>query len=110
LGEAKRTEIQTGVSDGQWIEVTNRVRTHAGAEPTLRRSWTPIDGSEEVILGDLSTRAEGAGVRVVPAKDQTQLTRADPESKPSKIPPGARNDVPDRTREPSRGVKGGERR
>jgi multidrug efflux pump subunit AcrA (membrane-fusion protein) len=78
-GKALRTEIQTGVSDGQWIEVTNRQRSRAGAEPTRRRSWTPIDGSEQVILGDLSTLTEGARVRVAPAKDQTQLTRADHE-------------------------------
>jgi len=70
-GKARRTEIQTGVSDGQWIEVTNRKKPHAGAEPTRYQSWTPIDGSEQVIFGDLSTLTEGARVRVAPAEDHT---------------------------------------
>jgi multidrug efflux pump subunit AcrA (membrane-fusion protein) len=88
-GKALRTEIQTGVSDGQWIEVTNRQKLRDGAEATNRRSWTPIDGSEQVILGDLSTLTEGARVQVASAESQTQLTRADPEEKPPKIQPGA---------------------
>ena len=56
-GHAERTEIQTGVSDGEWIEVTNLQRPPAsnGDDP-----WTPINGSEQVILGDLSILAEGA--------------------------------------------------
>ncbi len=66
-GKAVRTEIETGVSDGKWIEVTNHrapaSRTgHAGTE-----SWTSIDGSEQVILGDLSILTEGAAVQTGPA-------------------------------------------
>jgi multidrug efflux pump subunit AcrA (membrane-fusion protein) len=88
-GKALRTEIQTGVSDGQWIEVTNRQKLSDGAEPTNRRAWTPIDGSEQVILGDSSTLTEGTHVRLAWAKNQTQLTRADPDEKPSNIQSGA---------------------
>ena len=58
-----RTEIQTGVSDGEWIEVTNR-REEALSSSTI--PWTPIDGSEKVILGDLSILADGAPVEVAP--------------------------------------------
>ena len=66
-GKAVRTEIETGVSDGKWIEVTNHrapaSRTgHAGTE-----AWTPIAGSEQVILGDLSILTEGAAVQTGPA-------------------------------------------
>jgi multidrug efflux pump subunit AcrA (membrane-fusion protein) len=59
-GHAVRTEVQTGISDGTWIEVTNRHQApkSAGEEP-----WAPIDGSETVIVGDLSVLSEGSPVR-----------------------------------------------
>ena len=63
-GRAERTEIQTGVSDGEWIEVTNLQRP---TESTIDHAWKPIDGSEQVILGDLSILADGAPVEVAPA-------------------------------------------
>ena len=58
-GKAVRTEIQTGVSDGEWIEVTNRPR-RAPAAQHAADPWAPIDGSEQVILGDLSILADGS--------------------------------------------------
>ena len=64
-GRAQRTEIQTGVSDGQWIEVTNLQRP---TESTIDHAWKPIDGLEQVILGDLSILADGAPVEVAPAR------------------------------------------
>ena len=63
-GHAKRIEVETGLSDGEWIEVTNR------QTPSLAGGvdhWTPIDGTEQVILGDLSILAEGSPVKVAPA-------------------------------------------
>ena len=60
-GHAQRTEIQTGVSDGQWIEVTNLQRP---TESTVDHPWMPVNGSEQVILGDLSILADGAPVEV----------------------------------------------
>jgi multidrug efflux pump subunit AcrA (membrane-fusion protein) len=62
-GKAVRTEVQTGVSDGEWVEVTNR-RLAASSDDD---GWAPIDGSEEVILGDLSVLTDNAPVRVDPA-------------------------------------------
>ncbi|HEV3025015.1 MAG TPA: efflux RND transporter periplasmic adaptor subunit, partial [Pirellulales bacterium] len=76
-GKAVRTEIQTGLSDtkGKWIEVINRRRVpssqagvhkvayggpsddaqrHASAMDREHAAWAPFDGSEQVILGDLS--------------------------------------------------------
>ena len=50
-GRAVRAEIQTGVSDGDWVEVTNLQRPTASR---VEHPWTPFDGSEDVILGDLS--------------------------------------------------------
>jgi RND family efflux transporter MFP subunit len=69
-GHAMRTEIQTGVTDRQWIEVTNRQLppTADGANP-----WVPIDGSEQVILGDLSILTDGSPVEVISAPDGEKL-------------------------------------
>jgi HlyD family secretion protein len=60
-GKAMRKEIQTGVGDGDWIEVTNRrLSTASNVDPP----WAPIDGSEKVILGDLSILTDGGPVDV----------------------------------------------
>ncbi len=69
-GHARRVEIQTGVSDGEWIEVTNLERPRA--KPT-DHPWKRINGSEQVILGDLSTLADGAPVKVASAQGQTEV-------------------------------------
>ena len=66
-GRAVRTEIETGVSDGRWIEVIHRRPPVAGASPAGEVPWTPIDGSERVILGDLSSLHDDAPVQVDPA-------------------------------------------
>ncbi len=74
-GHAVRTEVQTGVSDGEWIEVTNRQLSQAadGTDP-----WVPIDGSEQVIVGDLSLLAEGAPIEVAPGTEEAKLAHAIP--------------------------------
>ncbi len=61
-GHAVRTEIETGVSDGTWVEVTNhrrRAQNQTGEEP-----WEPFRGTEEVIMGDLSVLVDGEAVQV----------------------------------------------
>jgi HlyD family secretion protein len=61
-GHAVRTEIQTGLTDGQWVEVTNR---HAKTSSPDEEEWVPIDPSEQVLMGSkLSTLTEGAPVRL----------------------------------------------
>jgi multidrug efflux pump subunit AcrA (membrane-fusion protein) len=60
-GRAVRAEVRTGVSDGDWIEVTNLQRTTAAGD---ENGWVPVDGSEQVILGDLSILADGGAVEV----------------------------------------------
>lgn len=62
-GKAYRTEVETGVGDGQYMEVTNR-RAPAADGSTDAVPWTPIDGSEQVILGDLGILTEGGPVRL----------------------------------------------
>jgi HlyD family secretion protein len=103
-GKAVRTEIQTGVADGKWIEVTNRRRRPAGdpgvrnvsdaatSEPVRDASatlaegdWVPFDGSEQVIVGDLSILTDGALVEVAASQD-TAIASA---SSPRRIRPTA---------------------
>jgi HlyD family secretion protein len=71
-GRAERIEVETGVigdrdpqSGDQWIEVT-RSRV-AGSQETSNEPWKPIDGTEQLILGDLSILADGSPVTVAPA-------------------------------------------
>jgi multidrug efflux pump subunit AcrA (membrane-fusion protein) len=62
-GKAVRTPVQTGVSDGSWVEVTGKlVRPARSSEGT----WEPFDGTEAVIDGDLSEISDGIPVRVEP--------------------------------------------
>jgi multidrug efflux pump subunit AcrA (membrane-fusion protein) len=86
-GVVVQTEIQTGLVDtkGKWIEVINRRRTprtdtgvrkvsylgptrafqdHASAMERESEAWAPFDGSEQVILGDLSVLSDGSPVRI----------------------------------------------
>ena len=58
-----RTEIQTGVSDGEWIEVTNLEVPPCPVRDD-EEPWAPVDGSEQVILGDLSILTDGTPVEV----------------------------------------------
>jgi multidrug efflux pump subunit AcrA (membrane-fusion protein) len=75
-GHAVRTEVQTGVSDGKWTEVTSRQLE----QPTVTEDyWTPINGSEQVLVGDLSLLTEGCSVRLsnVDGKPQPSEARAE---------------------------------
>ena len=82
-GRANRIEVETGVtgdldpqSGDQWIEVTNRRAASSEASSTGNEPWTPFDGKEQLILGNLSILAEGAPVQVAPASDATKVARA----------------------------------
>jgi HlyD family secretion protein len=64
-GKAVRTPVQTGVSDGSWVEVTGRlVRSTGSAEET----WVAFDGTEAVVDGDLSAISDGQRVDVDPGQ------------------------------------------
>jgi multidrug efflux pump subunit AcrA (membrane-fusion protein) len=89
-GKAVQAELETGVSDDRWIEVTNRRPPVAPEAPADSVAWTPISGTEQVILGDLSGVTDGGAVEIAPA---TATTR--PESEPS--PP---NEQPEMRRSP----------
>ena len=63
-GKAERTEIQTGLMDDEWVEVTNRrVKTDSDDD-----HWVPIEPAEAVLTGsELSTLTEGDPVRLADA-------------------------------------------
>jgi multidrug efflux pump subunit AcrA (membrane-fusion protein) len=60
-GKAVRTAVQTGVSDGAWVEVTGKQVRPAGSSDG---TWMAFDGTEAVIVGDLSEISDGVPVRV----------------------------------------------
>jgi HlyD family secretion protein len=74
-GRAVRTEVRTGVADGEWIEVTNRQvpPVDNAAEP-----WVPIDGKEQVIVGDQSLLVDGQPVEIAPEADGPKLASGAP--------------------------------
>ena len=48
-GHAHRTEIETGVEDGEWIEVTQRrLETKSLGD---KEEWAPIETTEQVLMG-----------------------------------------------------------
>ena len=62
-GKAYRSEIRTGITDGEWFEVID-MRPDASTSKGAA-DWKSIDGSEQVILGDLSILTEGEAVEIV---------------------------------------------
>jgi hypothetical protein len=69
---AERTEVRRGVSDGERIEVVNLQHTKGSSVGDL---WTH---SEQVILGDLSSLADGAPVEVVTPPTEPKVASANP--------------------------------
>jgi HlyD family secretion protein len=60
-GHAAPIEVRTGISDGEWTEITSRqLSPTSGSEDP----WTPIDGTEQVIVGDVSILTTGCAVKV----------------------------------------------
>ena len=78
-GRAKRIEVQRGVSDDEWIEVTKRRVPGPPGRLAAKISWTPIDGSEEVIVGDTSILTDThrcGSSRRWPARTARNLSRS----------------------------------
>ncbi len=85
-GRAVKTEVQTGVADDEWIEilrkrpagVSSKIATlsqaGSGAQAAQMaaeaKSWKPIDGSEQVIVGDLSVLADKEPVQLAPEGEE----------------------------------------
>ncbi len=77
-GKAVRTELETGVSDDEWIEVTNRRPPVDPEASSDKVRWTPIDGTEQVLSGDLSGLIDGAAVEIAPATEGTKPANEKP--------------------------------
>jgi HlyD family secretion protein len=60
-GKAVRTPVQTGVSDGSWVEVTGKLVRSAGSS---EGTWEAFDGTEAVIDGNLAEISDGDAVKV----------------------------------------------
>jgi HlyD family secretion protein len=78
-GHAVRTEIQTGVTDGEWIEVTNR---HISSKSPGKEQWVPISTSEQVLSGSkLAILTDGGPVRLddapAPTEGESESTTSD---------------------------------
>ncbi len=84
-GRAERTEVRTGVTDGDWIEVTNLQRPVGNV---VNQPWKPINGSEQVILGDLSILADGGPVVIADAKTETRTETKAAHTAPTTAPGG----------------------
>jgi HlyD family secretion protein len=79
-GKARRTQIQTGITDGDWVEVVKK-----GAFPTSGTPgpWQDFDGSEQIIVGDLSEISDGEHVAVdAPQPMQTFVAAERPQGQP----------------------------
>jgi multidrug efflux pump subunit AcrA (membrane-fusion protein) len=74
-GKAARAEIRAGVGDGVWCEITNLKTAAVPADP-VGDGWKPVDGSEDIILGDLSILTEGKTVEVAPNEGEPKPTPA----------------------------------
>ncbi|HVU85857.1 MAG TPA: efflux RND transporter periplasmic adaptor subunit [Pirellulales bacterium] len=77
---AVRTEIATGISDGDNIEVLRHRTASSDSDSEKQAAWVAFDGSERVILGDLSQLIDGEKVRT----DSGQPAKNDPTSTASK--------------------------
>jgi HlyD family secretion protein len=69
-GHSVRTQIQTGISDGEWIEVTNRLIPGRSQGKSTMKTWKAIDGNEQVILGDLTILVDGGPVQIASTKPE----------------------------------------
>ena len=61
-GKAIRTEVQTGIRDDDWVEVTGKL---ASAKSQTGNSWTGLAGQEQIITGDLSELSDGQKVEIL---------------------------------------------
>ena len=84
------SRCKTGISDGEWIEVTNRRAPGYNAASTGDLAWTPIDGTEKMILGNLSILNEGGRVTIAPASDSTKSALGAPGHGPTNAKPTTR--------------------
>jgi multidrug efflux pump subunit AcrA (membrane-fusion protein) len=70
-GHAVRSEVRTGITDGNWYEITNLQKP---TETASGDDWSPVDGTEKLILGDLAALADGQPVEIETEQPKTKVT------------------------------------
>jgi multidrug efflux pump subunit AcrA (membrane-fusion protein) len=60
-GKAVRTPVHIGISDGTWVEVTEKLVAPVGSS---EEAWVAFDGTEAVVTGDLPEISDGAPVTI----------------------------------------------
>jgi HlyD family secretion protein len=68
-GKAVRTPVQTGINDGQYVEVFRK---------QIKQVWQEFTGQEEVILGELAELRDGGKVRLENEKGSRKEDQAHP--------------------------------
>ena len=66
-GKANKAEVRTGVTDGEYIELLSFNKSPDARDSEVNLPWEAITGTEEVILGDLASLADGDKVEVMKA-------------------------------------------
>ena len=61
------------MSDGEWIEITNRRVPGLAGAPSGTVEWEPINGSEQIILGEVSVLTDCAPVQVATEPAPTEV-------------------------------------
>ena len=92
-GRARRVEVQTGLSDGKWMEVTNRLLPPSAKG---KEGWVPFDGTEKVLLlSDLTLLVDGGPVELASAKNEPKVASGSAEHRPTNSGPTEVHKVPD---------------
>ncbi len=63
-GHARQAEIRTGVTDGEYIEVTSLNMAKDLKDSKVDQPWVGFVGSEQVIVGDLTILTDGGPVEI----------------------------------------------
>jgi HlyD family secretion protein len=76
-GRAFEIEVETGLSNREWVEVIGRRAPDAPASSTGGAIPRSFDGSEEVIVSDITTLSTGDPVQVASAEAQEKVARTE---------------------------------
>ena len=84
----RRVEVQTGLGDGKWMEVTNRLLTSSAKG---KEGWVPFDGTEKVLLlSDLTLLVDGGPVELAAAKNEPKVASEAADHRPTNPETGVR--------------------
>ena len=82
MGSRSRRRLERG---GEADRTRSPSTRQPSTGPGKERPWKAVDGSEQVILGDLSILADGGPVEVVPADAAKGVADSDPGTGPPPV-------------------------